>query len=59
MDYYGFTAEQYNRVLACLNQVSITGINQIDTFYEATSILKQPTILKVKEGEDKNGKEIC
>lgn len=59
MEYYGFTEEQFNRMIALFNQISVTGINQADAFHEATNILRQPAKIKVNQEEVKeDGKEI-
>ena len=57
MKYYGFTEEQHNAVIKLLNTISVTGINQIDAFHEATSIFRQPFGIDVGE-EKEDGEEI-
>ena len=57
MKYYGFTEEQHNNIIKNLNMISVTGINQIDAFHAATSILRQPFGIDVEEERD-NGEEI-
>ena len=49
MDYYGFTEEQFNKMISLFNTISVTSINQIDAFHEATSILRKPFKINVKE----------
>lgn len=58
MEYYGFTNEQYSKVISLLNTISVTGINQIDAFSEATKILRAPMLINAKEGDKQDGEEI-
>jgi hypothetical protein len=54
MDYYGYTEEQFNRMVELFNKISITGINQIEDYHEATGILRHPVKLNVKQEEKKD-----
>ena len=53
MKYYGYTKEQIDKVLLLLNKINITGMEQTDMFYEATTILRQPLEINVPN-EEKN-----
>ena len=56
--YYGYSKEQVDKILFLLDKISVTGFAQVDSFAEATKILRQPKEINVekekKEG-DKNG----
>jgi hypothetical protein len=53
MDYYGFTEEDFNKMISLFDKISVTGINQIDAFHEATKILRSPC--KIHADQKKEG----
>lgn len=51
MKYYGYTKEQIDRMMLLLNTISVTSMEQIDNFHEATTILRRPMEIDVSDGE--------
>lgn len=49
MDFYGFTEEQFNRMISLFKHIGVTGMDQIDDYHEAITILRHPTKFNVKE----------
>ncbi len=59
MKYYGYTKEQIDKMVTCLNSISVTGMAQNDAFHEATGILRYPMEIDIPEkGENGDGEEI-
>ena len=56
MKYYGYTKEDLDKVLRLLNKISVTGMEQIDAYHEATTILRQPIEIDVPEKTQENTK---
>lgn len=54
MKYYGYTKEQIDKVLLLLNKINITGMEQTDMFYEATTILRHPLEISSTNEEKKD-----
>ena len=50
--YYGYSKEQLDKVLFLLDKISVKGFNQIDSFADATRILRQPKEINVVEKEE-------
>ena len=51
MKYYGYTKEQLDKMMLLLNTISVIGMEQIDSFHEATTILRRPMEIDVPDGE--------
>jgi hypothetical protein len=59
VDYYGFTEENFNKMISLFDKVSITGINQNDAFHEATSILQKPFKIRAEQkGVKQDGQSV-
>ena len=56
MKYYGYTKEQINRMMLLFNTISVTSMEQIDSFHEATTILRRPMEIDVPEKTQENTK---
>lgn len=56
MKYYGYTKEDLDKVLRLLNKISVTGMEQIDAYSEATAILRQPAIIDAPDNKQENTK---
>lgn len=58
MKYFGYTKEQMDKVMQLLNTISVTGLQQVDAYHEATKILRHPVDIDVPEEVKEDGKEI-
>lgn len=53
MEYYGFTEEQFSRMITLFKHIGVTGMDQIDDYHEAITILRHPTKIKIDKEEVK------
>lgn len=60
MKYYGYTKEQLDRMVKAFNMIEVKGLDQIDAFHEATTILRHPVeiIGETKEGAKQDGQSV-
>lgn len=56
MKYYGYTKEQIDRMMFLLNTISVTSMEQIDNYHEATTILRHPFEIDVPDKTQENTK---